>query len=401
MISFIKNNLLGSEFVGLEIFTDTSNQLKIAICYFKKTKNEITIEKTTIDSFNDITISKLNKKSPHILIVNTKDILQREVNSLEEKVNKELAFQKIFPNLKTSDFYLDSLSFKTKENIYICRKNYIDELISLFKKNAIQIVNVNLGNSTLKNISSFLDEKKHISTNIHLIHFQDELIQTKNQEVRHSFYKIKDLEVSNENILAFSGILEFISKKNFQTTSLQKYSNNLLDTFLQKSFYNKFLKTYVFTLFFLLLINFLIYNHYYSKIQSLEISNNETVITKEIQKLEKSINKSEYLLNKVDSFQNLTTSSILAKIAKGVPKTIEFTKVEYNPLMGDINDNEAIQTQKNLILVSGITNNSTDFNNWLKSLKKNAFVTSILIANYGKDENSKTIFTLKISYKNA
>ncbi|MCL9806914.1 hypothetical protein NAT51_15365 [Flavobacterium amniphilum] len=385
--------MLGKKYTGIELFSSDAQE-KIAILDVIQKKDELSIVKEDLRTFNETTLNCLDNKTPHFLTVNTNLVIQKEVG--ENDPNDTKLLQKHFPNLNFSEFYYQIWRLQTKSIISICRKSHIEEVLTAFRKNNIPVINLSLGNSNMHLIRKY-SEVNSITTNIHTVAFTgNENILTKTVNTVSVLHHLNGLEIRNSQLLSFASILGYLSGT-ANSGELQLKNNELEDSFLQNRLFRKVLTGSVYFLLIILLVNFMVFNSFFKanteldkQIESANSSNQNTT------QIKKRIAQKELFIE--EYFHNATAkkSGKIATITRMVPATISLTTLHFNPKETKNEDPSALVFEENSISISGTSNNTADFTKWIGKLESLDFIKKVNISKYGKNEENKTLFELKI-----
>ncbi len=362
----------------------------------KRNKNELDI--VTVKSFESPgQIPEFIPKNASVfLIVNTEHILTKIIS--DQKSEGPAVVNKAFPNLKMDDFYFETFQSGENSIVSICRKDEIHTLLKNFEEYKIGISGFSLGMSQIHNVIPFIKEKE-LQLNNHLVTTADtgiDSIKINNPDnVR--VYNVNGMEVSGRYMLGFSGILGSILQQNTFTSNFIPVNSALKDEFLNKRFFNLFSKAALVFLLSILLINFLVFNHYFSKSEQLTQTSEVNKINKEkLLKLDAQIKSKEKMAEDVLSASSSRASFYLDQIASVMPATLLMNELNYQSVKKQVKDGEAIEFDEDAILISGTSSNSDDFSRWVEIMEKFEWTGSIAIKDYDYTSKSSSLFTLLI-----
>lgn len=389
--------LLGKQYIGVEHFT-LGNEEKIAMLLVENTKEGLVIVQKDRVNYTQKIAEKWDVRLPFFLIINTNQVIQKEVSSIESSDEKLL--HKAFPNTNWEEFYFEIWRLKTKSIIVIARKAYLNEVLSHYEKQKITIAGISLGICALAEIVEYTDEDQ-IYTNHQMISRPEELQMISSGESDSAItYNINDLEIQNRQLLAFSGILRLIINTSPNSGSIISYSETLYDAYNQKQFFTKGIKVMIGVVLTVLILNFIFFTHYYKLAEETA----ETVLVnksslEDVNKIKKRIivkeEKVKSSIGKTDSQSSL----IINEIAKRIPSSIVLTELTFNPLEKKIKTDEAIVTNDEVIIITGITLANDAFTNWIETIEKFKWIDKVLIIHFGKNEANETEFSIKITLK--
>lgn len=389
--------LLGEQYLGVEHFSLNAKEM-IAILLIEKKKDELVITKKDKVSYTNIIPEKWNKKLPFFIVVNTNQVVQKEIASIDATDEKLL--HKAFPNTNWNDFYFEIWRLKTKSIIAISRKGYIDELLSDYRKQGIPIAGISLGVSSVAELTTYKEESEMI-TNNQIISWTEEnqAITTKTEDLEIT-YNINGLSIKNSQLLAFSGILRLLFNSSNNTGNILNYSQELYGNFNQQSFFSKGIKIIIGTLFLILLFNSFAFMHYY---KLAEASSENLLLSKssveDIFKTKERIRSKEEKIKSILATTASQSSIIINEIAKKIPQSILLTELIYHPIEKKIKTEEPILSQEKVIIISGTTINNDAFTIWIEAVEQLKWIDQVLISRFGKNDLNETEFSIKITLK--
>lgn len=389
MAPVLQNILTGNKFIGIELFS-IDNKERYAYLEVQRKKNSLEVNQQELYNNTD-ELKNQASKSPAAIVINNQHVLQKEIAGTDSNDKKLL--HKAFPNIRLEDFYYEISRLGIISLIAICRKSYVDEQIEKLSK-SFKITAVSLGVCSVVTISDFL-KGETITTNTHTINFGSVDGVLVSGVDGSNNYAINGLTVKSQWLLPFAAILAGILSAGATSGNITDVNATLLETFKQKSFFDKTLKFGVGLVLGLLLINFLLFSHYFKKANEIEttLSMNKVDIER-IGKLKEQIKDKE---QKLESFAVNTSSKsslLINNIASLVPPSILLSELTYHPVEKRIKDDEQIQLQDSIIVISGQILSNEDFTDWVSKTESLEGIKNITITSFGK-ENNKTQFSLK------
>ncbi|WP_394772918.1 PilN domain-containing protein [Flavobacterium sp.] len=393
----INKFLLGNQYIGVEHLT-LNNEDKVALLLVEKKKEGLVITKKDRVNYSGKIAEKWDSKLPFFLVINTNQVIQKEVSGIDGSDEKLL--HKAFPNTNWDEFYFEIWRLKTKSIIAITRKTYLNGIISNYKNQKIMIAGISLGICSIVEIINYTKETE-LFTNHQSVSRQEQnqIISLSSQDSAIS-YNINDLGIENRQLLAFSGILRLIMNTTLNTGSIIFYSEELYDHYNQKIFFSKGLKIMVGILLIILALNFLFFSHYYKLAQE----TSETLLVnkssiEDISKIKQRIFVKEEKAKNIVGKTVSQSSLIINEIANKVPSSILLTELTFNPLEKKIKLEEPILTLEKTITISGTTISNEAFTSWVEAIEKLNWVDKVLITHFGKNEANETAFSIKLTLK--
>lgn len=389
--------LLGKQYIGIEHFS-LNNEEKTAILLVEKKKEELVIVQKDRISFSETFPEKWNKTLPFFLVVNTNQIIQKEVQGIDSSDEKLL--HKAFPNTNWEEFYFEIWRLETKSVVAIGRKTYVEELLANYHTQGISIAGISLGVCSIAEIKGYA-EASELLTNHQTISWNEENpIIRSNVEILDSTFDINGLAVQNSHLLTFSGILRLLLNGTANTGNLINYSHQLYDNYNQGSFFSKGIKLVVGTLLVILLINFLTFSHYFKlaeeTAENLLLSKSSL---EEVVKTKQRIQAKEQKVKNVVAMTASQSSLVINEITKRIPQSILLTELIYHPLEKKIKTEEPIITQEKTITLSGTTINNAAFTHWVEAMEQFRWMNQVVITRFGKNELNETEFSIKLILK--
>ncbi|MHC0446372.1 hypothetical protein ACWA1F_13260 [Flavobacterium sp. 3-218] len=397
MANFSLNNfLLGKQYIAVEHFTLNSED-KVALLLVENKKEGLVISKKDRVSYNGSIADKWDSKLPFFLIINTNQVIQKEVSGIDPSDEKLL--HKSFPNTNWDEFYYEIWRVKTKSVIAIARKSYIEDLLENYKTQKIEVAGISLGACSIADVIEYSNENEFF-TNSQLVSKEENPIISINPLENTIAYTINELQIENRQLLAFSGILRMLLNNTANTGSVVSYSEELYDDFNQKSFFNKGIKIMVGIVLGILVLNFLFFSHYYKLAQE----SSETLLVnkssiEDVSKIKQRIIVKEEKVKDIDGRMTSRSSLMINEIASKVPSSILLTELAFNPLEKKVKAEEPILTKEKLMVISGSTIANQDFTKWVEEMEKLKWVDKVLITHFGKNEENETTFSINLTLK--
>lgn len=397
MAKFSLNNfLLGKQYIAVEHFTLNSED-KVALLLVENKKEGLVISKKDRVSYNGTIAEKWDPKLPFFLIINSNQVIQKEVSGIDPLDEKLL--HKSFPNTNWDEFYYEIWRVKTKSVIAIARKSYVDTLLENYKNQKIEVAGISLGVCSIADIIEYSNENQFF-TNYQLVSKEENPIIAINPLETTVAYTINGLQIENRQLLAFSGILRLLLNNTANTGSALSYSEELYDDFNQNSFFNKGIKIMVGIVLAILVFNFIFFSRYYKLAQE----SSETLLVnkssiEDVTKIKQRIIVKEEKVKDIDGRMTSRSSQVINEIANRVPTSILLTELICNPLEKKVKAEEPILTKDKLIVISGTTIANQDFTKWVEEIEKLKWVDKVLITHFGKNEENETTFSINLTLK--
>ncbi|WP_378185618.1 hypothetical protein ACE939_10950 [Aquimarina sp. W85] len=397
MSNFNYKNLLHNPTLGVIEHSEKNGQVHIIATSFKIRNNEILIDA----SYSAETISELSsiithKAGVHLLITNT-HVLTKEIETADN--DNQVIVSQGYPNLNLDAFYYEILKTTNKAFITLCRKQYINELITQYQAHNVRISQLSLGGLNVHTLPAYTDLNPVRSSN-YLASFDEhnKLQSLENSDYEDNIeYRIDNNIVSSQHILALATVLG-----KFSSTVLSGNLNFLnleLDTQYKKAkLFKKIAYGGIGMLLLLLFVNFIAFNAEYKEKQKLlielETHKDQTEELKEYQDL---IASKEAIVNSIIASGFSKSSFYINQVLVDLPTSITLTDFSYQPISKNINAQKPIRIDRHRINIKGESIDKQDFSDWLTTIDECSFIDFITIVSYGQVKNNRSDFEINIS----
>ena len=395
IISYLQ---FGNHFCGIE-HTLKGDQCILYTTVLKKNKKEVDVEDSfSVDDIKTLS-SKLSKNQHVTLVINNEQVLTKSV--IEPQTDDLKLVNKGFPNINITDFYYEIVNQNTVSFVSICRKEYINKLISDYSNIGIHVVSFSLGNSMISSSFKYIDSAK-INTSNAIVSYNADFIEAIaiDENIEKESYDINGLKTTNLHILSLSASLSGIVNNYASTNNFQEKKNYLIKSYKQLRFFNQILKGGLAFILGLLLINFLFFNYYFNNVATLNETSQLNQTTKnKIVKLSEEVNKAKKMTDDILKSSASKSSFYVNDIIQSLPKSILLSEINYQPLEKNIKPDKPIKNKKNTIIVSGESNDSDKYSNWIALLETMAWVDKISVESYSDSKTRNSRFSIKIEIK--
>lgn len=410
MFDRLKNILKSKSSAGLEVIILPDGSYELNLVVLKKQKSSLVTEKQSegLTTF-EAAAALIDPAIPLILIVNGKGIIHRKMDVHENDTPLAL-LNKIFPNANPDEFVIQQTNLDHRDAfISVIRLNSLTEVLEeLIKNKRISIAGCFLGPFVINDLLPLIPTDAINNENIIIGNYQ---LQVREQQITEitpaGLTANKNIVVGNESIpqkslVAFAGALSwFTGNTNGISNALQV--NSLKEEFSGKQKFEIRGWAALVVTFFILMINYFVFNNYWSKNNEM---NSQLLLTQSaLQRYEKL--KTEFAQKKEFLEQNglldhSRTSYYADQLASDLPATIQWTGLNIHPLKKKkaSDETETLFFENKLISISGNCQRSTDLNDWMKEIKKQTWVRDVTLVDY-KQENAKEdgVFLMEIVSK--
>jgi hypothetical protein len=400
MLQKIKTYLeYGNQFCGIE-HTIQFGKDKIYVSLLKKSNNDLDVESVFKEDSIETLTSKINKKQHVFLIINNDQVLTKKVES--EHLETVKLVYKAFPSINLEDFYYEVITGQKCHFVSICRKDYVEELISLYKKNSFLIINVSFGNNAISGLLKFIKSNPILTSNSSIAIEKGSIETIEKKEINETItYDIDGLHSNNNELLSTSGALDTVLHNFNPQTNFNHLSQSLKKEYGQSRFFSQFLKIGLVVILIILLINFFAFNHYFNEVNDLQQTSeiNQTTNQK-IATLSEYIGKSQKRYEDIEKNGSSRSSYYVNAIVQTLPSSITLSELNFQPLIKRIKSEQAIEVNNDIILVSGESTKSILFSNWLADLESISWIQHVDILRYEDNSESDSNFGIKLNISN-
>lgn len=388
------NIIFGKHFTAVEHRSINGKEvLQMLILRKKKDSFELT-SSLQLTSIADLA-KKLDKNQHIFLIINSDKVISK---SLEQPIEADQILSRAFPNLKSDEFYSEYLITQKKAFISICRKEAVSHILDTYKKEGLTIVGLSLGTLSIQQLANQF-KNQAISISNATIHFDKNTI-TEIENIEHATTEqnVNGLTLNSEYILPLSGIIQFFRRHTKTESNFSGLTSLLLNNFQQQRYFNLGLKISLATIFTLLLFSFIGFTYYSSHTESLAASLELNKAQKTtLLKLKEEVDNKQQVIQEF-SLASSKASWYIDQIGQHTPPTISLTELQWQPVTKSIKKNEAILTDKNMILLKGESKHVEEFSKWLSTLEEADWVEEMIINDYGTAKNRQSVFEIQLSF---
>ena len=400
MFDRLKDNITGiKKAAGVFIQIMPDDSLLFHFTIIKRKNNEIyTEEYETTGQFEQL-FEKLDKNLPIFLNIDGKGVLHKK-NTLG--ADKKAA-QQIFPNIKPGDFYFQFYQpVEGNGFISLIRKEVLNEIYKIIREKGSFIISISLGpfySIFLK--KNILKDHSELIAGISTIVMEDERIFSIQQNSPNLInYYLDDVKISSVLLPVFSQLLTHFSGKPEEIIT----DEEMITDGKEFSYFHKFRIFGIgilVVLFGLLLINYLLFDTYQNRLNTLSVETQQIISdAKKIEKLQTDLRLAEKILNNSGIKKDAYFSYYGDRIASLLPQSIVLEEMWIQPLTEKIKTLKEIQYENNSIQIRGNTKYDTQLNSWIQEMENEVWVKDITIVEYEREESgNRAQFEIEILIK--
>lgn len=360
----------------------------VDICFFQE----------GLKSFSEIEAQ--SGKYPTILCVQGTGLVQRIMSGSYTDIKKNI------PNINIDEYLIELDETNPGEKLVaLYRKEQVEALMCEDSLMRIPVHDISLG---FVGVSRYL---QLFAKGIDCFEFEGSMIyfgEDKVLEIRKNKTS-PDIEYSfagknrkASEVLALAAGLTYFTGKTWNTFQLDginerisEYTASKLSTFI--------LSYFGATLFVLLLINFLVFDHYHSEHNELEIdSKGITAIQNDISQLQADVNVKRQFIQQNNVPQDYAFSFYADRLASFVSDGIRLTELSVCPVIGKLKEDKAIIFKSNTMHVTGTAPSSAAFSIFLEKINRASWVKQLNKQVYGyNNEDEDANFEVEIVLNDA
>ncbi|XLS30033.1 hypothetical protein ACJD0Z_04230 [Flavobacteriaceae bacterium M23B6Z8] len=213
-------------------------------------------------------------------------------------------------------------------------------------------------------------------------------------------YDINGSIIKPSFLLSFSAaLLDFFGG----TTSVKNFENeirHLTNEYQEKRFFRLFGISALSLLLVLLLVNFFLFQHYYSGSEELKqmVAINQGNKDKLLQ-LNETADRKAKLVEDLLEASSSKSSFYIDRLVSKAPQSIVLEELNYQPIQQSVKPDKEIVFQYNELVIRGEASRSDEFSTWVEAMEKFDWVEKIEVLDYGVGDDPKTEFGIAIFLK--
>lgn len=407
MINRLKNwkILRGNTVAGLQLTVSGDSAMEFSLVILQKNKSRLNVKEKLISATSlDEISAAIPKNTPVYISVDGKGIVHKKVN-ISADIDEKTALAHILPNALPEDFIIEINPVSVdKSFVSVARKENIIGLLNDMVNAGINVHSVTLGCFSLNKVIAYIKNlPKEIILQKNKLEIRDEKIfEIDKCEEENNYYtfKIGDENIEQDILIPFS-----IAFGHFIGETVKDYSIPMLQNRQEEFFYKKLFVVMgwgiLIFLFSILLINFILFDHYNNKNNelSLRVNQNKDLLSR-LDTLSSQLKQKETFIKKGGFLNPSRTSYYSDRLAYLLYDETMLTRIEINPLQKKLKQADEPLFGYDIIAVEGITTKSTVLNDWIHLLKKEAWIGEVILINYINESGSSSAeFELEIKIK--
>lgn len=394
----------------IEVFIREDGNQSFSLGIYEKKNNAVKAKDEFLaEKEFDVLLEKLKDKNiPLVLCIDGKGILSRKLNIGLEELDESVP-SRIIPNANAGDFYFEGTFInETTSLVTMMRKTAIDPLIDKIKEKGFFVIELHIGPPVIGTLSGLLTGKDDTSEiqfrNYKLVIAKEGILDISSGGAGSGPNSENDPKIQDEDLmLLFAGACSYFSEWNGMNgkTFAQVVDENKAE-FSEKRKFSFYALAMVIFFLSILLINFLVFQHYHSKKQELEsqIGWQENAL-KNYEELKTGMGEKMNFAMEAGILSPDNLAAMGDQLAATVPPEIKLNRMNVFPLEKKMEEGEEHAAfNKHLISVKGQSASGSAINEWIKEIRQQDFVEDVSLTNYKQDdEDQRGQFSLEIKIK--
>lgn len=339
------------------------------------------------------------KQSSVCLIVGGKGIIHRETNDISQE--ERLLLKLFLPDADPNGFYIQrhiNGNQSHKGIVSIVRKNIIDDIIALFSGSQFFITGMSVGPFSVQNLLPLLGNNGVFPYKNILVHYDsNSVLGFDNTEPSTSSLLIEGKNLETKHIPSISIGLAFLMDEDVNYAGIP-----IIDSQIEEFKYRtKTVSLCLFSLlaaFVLLLVNFLIFDHFFKQNNLLQAEvQRQEILLKQVTDITNTYESKSRFIRECGLLGQTYISKHLDMIAQTVPSSIVLDEIIVNPPQ-KTSSSKDFKYIPNIITITGsISDNSFQFNEWIKKMKQLQAFKNVRILKYEYINKEKfALFSIEI-----
>lgn len=366
----------------------------------RKDKNDIDFSFPVLQTNDFFVIQKNIPTGASIgLVVNGKGILYRQIKQEQEE---KICIDKVLPGVNPDDYCMQQYSIPntTDTILSIIRKEILNSIISLFSGHLV--VGVSVGPFIINDLLRLLPcSIKSISYhNLSLFISNNATVGYElgnNDNENNQNINLSDQIFDSNFLPSLSLGFAYLLGENCNFSEVDCISQNIQESGYKKKTI-KLLRIFIPVIFILLLASYALFSHYYTKVDDLnsQIIVNEQMLN-HLDEMKQTYASKNKFLEQSGLLSETKYAYYLDIFAQQVPSSIVLNDITINPQIKKTSLSMEVTFEKGLMMVTGVSHDSFEFNNWIKGLKATSDFKEVSIIKYEfKEAESQAYFSIKV-----
>ncbi len=393
LVDNIKQSLsFPSELVAIEACFTSKGAFYGAV-HLKREKDEIVMGQMKAGNNSNQVLETFPSNLPVFIILTGRRVLVKEVKNTGPDIKEEVVMSRAFPNVALDDLIYNIHTIHDQVMASVVRKDFMGQLIEEISSSGHRLVDASIGIYSIWPLLEQLPEEE--------LHLGYHHINLKTQTIQH-------LEEAGQNELQLMGesipaqyAIPFAFGLNTMARGTYNSDQEQISWYRRDwQFHNLYKKSVmggVLGVFILLLISFLLFNHYHNANQTLNqgLQSYDSQL-KMVESLRSSYNRKQQFLE-VNGGSNSAFSMMADEVAATVSAGISLEQMSFYPLEKYLKKEKLVRFQRDQLILKGSVENYVFFQKWLDKLNAFEWTGDLKITGYQEEnDNHDAHFNLKV-----
>lgn len=363
---------------------------------------EVKQKKDELDLIQHFTVTDLSEISDTLKTTIAANLSITDSNVLCKTISQTGTDQDLlseaYPNLTLDDFYYQILRTATKSFVAVCRKAYVDGVVSQYKDVNINCIAVDLGVLRTSSLTDYISSTTIQTYNSSLEIIDKEIATMLSSTGTSENYSIDSITLPSTHTVPFAIVLARVSNQTNISGNIEEKNTELRQAYKDSQFFKKTLQFGIAFLLIALLINFFVFNSSYKNLQNLQEEQQIFTTQKELIKQQQSIvTTKEAIVNSIANTGFSKSSLYIHQIIQSQPGSILLTSFAYQPITKTIRNDKPIVFEEKTIQITGNSIDELSFTNWLHGIESLPYVSAVKIVSYGLTKKNTAGFEIVIN----
>lgn len=351
--------------------------------------------------------AKIPAKIPVTVVLNGKGVLVKMLEAAKASAN---TVTDVLPQSNPAEFYVITLAQHEQLLAGIARKDLTDSILAELNNKGFRVLDAGIGISQLGSLIPFISAggSGTIDTPCYRIRYNNShnisTVESADPQLFNPFeqpeYTISGQYIRSSLLVAFAAAVRLLAGNLEEPATLRNTTVETQRT--EYRYYNYFsaaLWALLVSIFALLLINFIAYNHYFNKNKELlaaqTLSQEQVLLSRQQQK---ELARKEQFLQETGWLQASRTSFFADRIASLVPGNCQLTALHFFPARdASVLERSGIPFKTDTIQLAGSCTDPLVLNQFTNNLKNLAGIKEVQVKNYQyKKETESGAFFIEI-----
>jgi len=390
---------------GAEVHLLGDGTFAIRVMYLSLHKSHIQIDRKKEYTVSLEQLASIELNGPIALTLTGKGVLIKKTAKLESVTEQSL--RQLFPGFKLAEFYVQHFSSGDHSFIALIRQEIADPILKAIRKHGGKILVFSLGPFAAAQVMPLLN---HYGTHLDFDGHQVILDEQKNW-LDYSYttgagtafqLKLGIEPIPQQYLLAYASAFQLILNERLDLVGVgdQQMEEELAEL-LSKLKFKKNSALSLYSLFALLLVNFLLFSYYNAANQKLAgKAGRQNTQTFDRKKLETAVIEKEKQVNLLGWNHGQHYSFLCDQIGQTVPAAITLNELHINRLAATpITSDKEVQVETGTIKILGQSASIYAINEWIYALKQKPWVKTVQLQKYTVDQQQDLpVFTIRLNY---